>query len=234
MTSQLQTSLQTTIDKGWQSNPATNQIISEYARYHAVLAVAGGIFLLILLWLCVRFWIKFKKIPKIRTLHWNFEKKVYFGFASLFTMVALFLALVTLANISTAAKPLPGFTGSISTITDNSYNQKLHSAFNDWIVSKKSTPPALVQQRIHERRVFHAVRFVMSTVMLVGFAVASVYVWRYLIAQRADSKTKPTIKQALLMFVGVWCVLVALFLMLAVMANLQGFIYPLVNTFQFG
>lgn len=104
------------------------QIIHGYGRYHAVLAVVGGLFLSVLLWLTLKFWLKFKHIPKISRFKWSFERKVYFGFGIVFATVALFLALIVVANVSTAAKPLPGFSGGISSMATSSYNARLHDA----------------------------------------------------------------------------------------------------------
>jgi hypothetical protein len=232
--SQLQDTLQTYIQSGWQSNPATNQIINGYARYHAVFAVTGTIFLLILLWLTWRFWISFKKIAKVSRFNWPFEKKVYFCFATGFTLVTLFLALVIAANVSTAAKPLAGFSGSIPSLNDNGYNRQLHHSFTEWIVSGKSTPPALVQQRIHHRRVFHAVRVVASGISLVVFTLLSIRLWRGLIARRKAGETKGRLKDVVWLVGGAVTVAVALFMMIAFMANLQSAVVPIANTVQFG
>jgi uncharacterized membrane protein len=234
MNDQLQNTLQTHIQSSWQSNPATNQIINGYARYHAVLAITGSIFLLILLWLTIRLWIRFKNISRVRRFKWPFEKKTYFCFATVFTLVTLFLALIVAANVSTAAKPLPGFSGSIPSLTDNSYNRQLHQAFNDWVVSGKSTPPALVQQRIHHRRVFHTVRVLVSGVLLIVFTALSVRIWKTLIARRNTTETKWTLKEVLWLIAGIVTVTLALLMIITFMANLQSAIVPIANTLQFG
>ncbi len=234
MNEQLQQKLQTHIQSGWQSNPATNQIINGYARYHAVLAITGSVFFLILLWLIVRFWIRFKKIPKISMLKWPFEKKAYLWFATVFTFVTLFLTLIVAANVSTAINPLPGFTGSIPSLTDTSYNIQLHHAFNDWVVSGKSTPPILVQQRIQHRRVFHTVRVLVSGILLIAFAVLSIGIWKTLIARRNSTDTKWNLKEVLCLIAGITVVALALVMMIIFMANLQSAIVPIANTLQFG
>ena len=199
------------------------------------MAIAGSLFVVILLWLTVRFWLRFRKIPKIRRFRWPFEKKVYFCFASVFTLVVIFLGLIVVgANISTAVKPLPGFSESIPSLTDNSYNIQLHKAVNEWIVSGKTTPPAFVQQRIHHRRVFHTTRAVFGAVLLVIFTMLSVGLWKALIAKRNDGEAKWTLKEAVWLVAGILSVGVALFMMIVVLANLQSAIVPIANTLQFG
>lgn len=234
MNDQLQNTLHAQLQSGWQSNPATHRIIDDYAKYHAVLAITGGIFFLVLIWLTVIFWVRFKKIPKVRKFNWSFEKKLYFCFGTVFTFIALFLALIVAANVSTATKPLPGFSGGISSMTTSSYNAELHHAFNDWIESGKSTPPTLVRQRIHHRRVFHTTRVIVSGILLVVFTTLSVRLWKTLIARRNASESKWTFKEAALLIAGIVIVAFALVMMIVVMANLQSAVVPISNTLQFG
>lgn len=234
MNDQLQNTLLQQIQSGWQSNPVTHQIINGYAKYHAVLAVTGGLFLIVVLFLAIRFWVGFKKIPNVRRFEWSFEKKAYCSFGIVFTLVALFLALVVAANISTVAKPLPGFSGSISSLTDTSYNRQLHRDFNDWIISGSATPPKLVQERIHHRRVFHTIRVMVSGMLLVEFTILSIRLWKTLLTKRSTSETKWTPKEIVWLVGGIIAVAVALLMMIVFMANLQSAIVPIANTLQFG
>lgn len=234
MDEQLQNTLTAHAHPRWQSNPAMHQIIDGYAKYHATLAAVGALFVLILLVSSVIFWIRFKRVTRISRFRWPFEKKVYFCFATLLTFVALLLALITAGNITNAAKPLPGFIDSIPSITTNSYNRQLHASFNDWIVSGKSTPPALVQQRIQHRRVFHAVRAIVSGILLVAFTILSVRLWESLIAYRGTNESKWTLKEVGWLAAGVITVILALCMMIAFMANFQSVVAPIANTLQFG
>lgn len=234
MSGTLQDTLNSYVQSDWQSNPAMQQIITEYGRYHAALAIVGGIFLIILIVASVLFWVKCRRIPKIRRFKWPFDKKVYFGFGLLATLVVLFLALIVAANISTASKPLPGFTGSINTISTSGSKQQLNESINDWIKSGTAKPPVLVQQSIHNRQVFHIKRAVVSSILLGVFTALSFYLWKWLIAKRNVSESKWTAKEAGALVTASMLVLLVLFLMLAVMANLQSVVAPLANTLQFG
>lgn len=234
MDDQLQNTLSAHAHPGWQTNPAMHQIIGGYAKYHAVFAVVGGMFLLVLLVLSIKSWAKFRWVAKTGRSKWPFEKKVYFGFATLFAVIALFLALITAANVSNVTDPLPGFNGGISSMTTDSYNRQLYAAFNVWIVSGNTTPPSLVQQRIHHRRVFHTTRTVVGIVLLTVFTILSVRLWRTLIKKRNTSEAKWTLKEVGILSAGIIAVALALFLMIVVMANLQSAIVPIANTLQFG
>ncbi|MFT4147262.1 MAG: hypothetical protein QM632_00455 [Micrococcaceae bacterium] len=234
MNNQLQNTLTNHAHSAWQSNPAMHQIINGYAEFHAVLAIVGGLFLLITGTCSIKGWARFKRVDKIDRFKWPFSKKVYFCFASLFTVIALLLALVTVANITNVTNPLPGFTDSIPSMTTDSYNQQLYVAFNDWIVSGNSTPPSLVQQRIHHRRVFHTIRVIGGVVLLVLFTMLSLWIWKRLIQKREASETKWTLKDVTMLASGVIVVAIALFMMVVVMANLQSAVVPIANTLQFG
>jgi Ca2+/Na+ antiporter len=211
-----------------------HQIIDGYAKYHAVLAIVGGVFLLTLLVLSVKSWIKFRRVAKTGKFKWSFEKKVYFCFATLYAFVALFLALITAANVTNATNPLPGFTGGISSMTTDSYNKQLYAAFNDWIVSGNTTAPNLVQQRIQHRRVFHTTRTVVGIVLLAVFTVLSISFWKTLVKKRKTSEAKWTLKETGMLLAGMAAVALALVMMIVVMANLQSAIAPIANTLQFG
>jgi sensor c-di-GMP phosphodiesterase-like protein len=230
----LQDVLSTRLKSEWQSNPAMHQIVDGYARFHAALAIVGGVFLLILVALCVASWIRFKKIPKISKFKWSFEKKVYFWFGTVFTIVSLFLTLIVAANISNAAKPLPGFSDSIPSMASSSYNAQLHSAFNNWIASGNEAPPSLVQQRIHERRVFHGTRAAIAIILLIIFAVTSMRLWGELIKRRNSTETKWSFKEIVWLITGIVTVAIVVLMMIVVMANLQSVIAPIANTLQFG
>lgn len=234
MNEQLQNTLKAHAVPGWESNPAMHQIIDGYAKFHVVLAIVGAIFAVVLVALSVVSWMKFKRGAKASRFKWSFAKKVYFCFATLFTLVALFLALITAANVSNAVKPLPGFTDSISSITTNSYNVELHVAFDQWIKSGEVAPPALVKTSIDHRRGFHATRALVSGLLLVTFTVLSIQLWRSLIDRRSSSESRWTFKEAVWLVVGVITVVFALLMMLAFMANLQSVIAPIANTLQFG
>lgn len=234
MNDQLQRTLTIYTHTSWESNPAMRQILDGYALFHASLAVVGTLFLVAFVVLSTKSWASFRHVAKIRRFRWPFEKKVYFFFASLFMLVSLFLSLITIANISNATKPLPGFTDSISSLQTNAYNRDLHQAFSEWILSEKVAPPALVQQSIQHRQIFHGVRLLISGSLLIMLSISSWRLWRSLIARRRVNENGWTVKEASWLALAILTVPIALYLLLAFMANLQSVIAPIANTLQFG
>ncbi|MCA9328015.1 hypothetical protein KDA14_05790 [Candidatus Saccharibacteria bacterium] len=234
MNQQLQDTLTTYANPSWQSNPAMHQLVDGYAKFHAALAGVGAVFVLVFVALSIFSWLRFKRVAKTGRFRWPFEKKVYFCFATVFTFVSLFLALITTANISNAVKPLPGFTDSISSITTSDYNRQLHAAFSDWVESGDTTAPRLVQQRVHDRQMFHLVRFIISGILLVVFSFLSLRLWKTLLARRATSETGWTLAEAGWLVAGSAMVVLSLYMVLAFMANFQGVVAPIANALQFG
>jgi hypothetical protein len=234
MNEPLKNALQEHIQSGWRSNLAMRQIVDDYARFHAVLAITGGMFLLLLAWLAIRLFVRSDRLGAVRRFPWTFEKAVYFGFGSVLSVTALLLAVVVVANTGTAANPLPGFSGSLGSIADSNRNRELHKAFENWIASSASTPPALIQQHIHQRRLFHSIRAIGGFVLFLTFAIASLSLWGALIRMRNAGDHRWTFKEVGWLGMGIALVPVVLFLMVVVIANTQGAVVPLANTLQFG
>lgn len=75
---ELQRTLSELVKSGLQYNPAMNTIINDYVKYHVILVILGSSLVLIFALLSIIFWTKFKRIPKINKLKWEFEKKYTF------------------------------------------------------------------------------------------------------------------------------------------------------------
>jgi hypothetical protein len=106
---EVQSTLSQMIKSGKQTSPAMNTLINDYAKYHAIMVILGGSLVLILVLLSMIFWTKFKRIPKINKLRWEFEKKVYFSFGILSSIVASLMLLIVVANVTNTINPLHGF-----------------------------------------------------------------------------------------------------------------------------
>ncbi|WP_330484380.1 hypothetical protein [Tumidithrix elongata] len=211
-----------------------HKIISDYAKYHAALVIAGGLFTLILISLSVFFWIKFKKIPKTGKFKWIFEKKVYFSFGLLSGIVALCMTLIVAANATNAFNPLHGFSLLIDDLTPSSYSVQLHHAYNDWIQSGSSTLPTLIEQHIHRRVIFHTTKAIVCGILIIVFTALSIPLWRTLIKKPNASETKWRLKEKTFFVAGIATVALSLLMMIIVVANLQGAIAPIALTLLFG
>lgn len=234
MNSQLQNTLRSLIQSGWQANPAMHKIIDDYAKYHATLVIAGGLFIAILISLSVIFWIKFKKIPKTGKFKWTFEKKVHFSFGFLSGIVALLMALIIAANATNVFNPLHGFSLLIDSLNTSSYNAQLHHAYTDWIQSGSNTPPTHIEQHIHRRVMFHTTKAIVCGILMIVFAALSIRLWSTLLKRRSASKTKWRLKEKTFFVAGIATVALSLLMTIIVIANLQGAVAPITLTLLFG
>lgn len=214
------------LNTNWQSNPAIKALIDDYAKYHAVLAIVGSLVLIVILALTVFFWIKFAKIQKIGRFKWPFDKKVYFSFGLLLTIFSLFFALVVAANISTALKPIPGFT-TLASSTSTASDSKVGIALNEWVQSGKSALPSSLKQKAQERVSWQRPKAIICGLLLIVFVLVNLRVWGYLIKARAQSETKWSIKEIIILVGGTVSVAITLLLVIMFIANTQGAIAPL-------
>ena len=226
MNSQLQNTLVEHLNSNWQTNPAIRTLVHDYTKYHAVLVITGGIVLLVSLVLTVYFWLRFKKVAKIRKFKWPFEKKVYFALGSVLTIFCLFFALVWVANLSTALKPLPGLTtlASYTAVPSDSVSGK---ALINWVESGSKTFPPALKAKVQDRIEWQRPKAIICGILLVVFIIGTIRVWDYLITKSRDSDSEWTIKDRVLILGGSATFVCCLLLAIMVVANTQGAIGPI-------
>lgn len=234
MNNQLQNTLRSLIKSGWQSNLAMHKIINDYAEYHTVLVITGGLFTLILISLGVVFGIKFKKISETGQSKWIFAKKVYFSFGFLSGIAALFMALLVAVNATTAFNPLPGFSLLIDELIPSIHRLQLHHAYNTWLQSGSITPPTLIEQHIQRRVAFHSTKAIVCAILLIVFTVLNIRLWSTLITKCHARETKWRLKEKIFFVVGMGTIALSLLMMIIVIANLQGAFAPITLTLFFG
>jgi hypothetical protein len=225
------------VRSGTESNTALNVLIDDYTKYHVVLVVVGGLFLLGLVLLSIFFWRRFRKAPRTDSRSWTFEKKTYFAFGALSVVVGLFMALIVAANLSNVLNPTQGFSGAIGLLgapRAGTQADELHRAVDTWLQSGGSDVPALVQGRIDDRHSWQRPKAVICSVLLVVFVLLSAGIWRALIRRSRVRKGRWKLKEAALLLLGVLAVMGCLLLMLMVMGNTQGSIAPISLTLFYG
>ena len=233
----LQTTLNNLLKSGTRSNPALNSLLSDYIKYHVVLLIVGGFFSLILVTLTVLFWSRYKRAPKTDTRKWTFEKKTYFSFGLLTTIVGLFMVLIVVANASTVLNPGPGFSGVVDmlgTSQAGTHKTELYQSFNTWLQSGSTPVPSLIQSKINERLSWQRPKAVICSVLLAVFVAASIRIWGTLIRKSKVRETKQKLKEKALLFSGIGAVAVCLLLMLMVIGNTQGAFAPISLMLVFG
>jgi cytochrome bd-type quinol oxidase subunit 2 len=233
----LQTTLNNLLQSGTRSNPALNNLLSDYTKYHVVLLVVGGLFTLILVTLSVLFWARYKRAPKTDTRKWTFEKKTYFSFGLLTTIVGLFMVLIVVANAGTVLNPRQGFSGivdELGTSQAGTHKAELYQSFNTWLQSGSTQVPSLIQSKISDRLGWQQPKAIICSVLLAIFVVVSIRIWGTLIRQSKVRQMKRKLKEKSLLFSGVVAVAVCLLLMLMVIGNTQGTFAPMSLTMVYG
>lgn len=233
----LQTTLNNLLKSGTRSNPVLNILLSDYTKYHVVTLIIGGLFTLILVTLSVLLWIRYKRAPKTGTSKWTFEKKTYFSFGLLTTIVGLFMVLIVVANASTVLNPGPGFSGVVDMLgTSQAGTQKteLYQSFNTWLQSGSTPIPSLIQSKINERLSWQRPKAVICSVLLAVFVTASIGIWGTLIRQFKVREKKQKLREKALLLSGISTIAVCLLLMLMVLGNTSAALAPISLTLVFG
>jgi hypothetical protein len=85
--------------------PALEAITSDYVKFHAVMAIEGAIVVSVLLALTVLLWRRFTRASSRRT------RRLLAAYGIFTPLLALTLAVIVVANATTAAHPQPGLEG---------------------------------------------------------------------------------------------------------------------------
>ncbi len=220
----------------WRSNPAMTTLINDYARYHAILVVIGGLIVCGFAVLSARLWNQFRRsrrtalpdtkpsLPKVSHTKAP-ERKLYLAAAVASTTVGLLFALIVFANLSNARNPVPGFVMATTHPTPNSF--AVDSAVNEWILSGSSDVPAAIEEKVRERLAWQRPKAAISGLLFVVFALASVKTWRSLL-QQAQTGRPATLRQtAATIATETTFVSLALLAMVMFIANTQASFAPL-------
>ena len=230
----LPATMRSALQSAWRSNPAMRQIIEGYATFHAILALTAVTLAILLLWAAWRCRCSVKLLQNEVSATPILEKHFYVFAAVALLATAIFLMLVAAANISNAVNPLPGFTDAIGSISTASDTAQLHAAFADWILSGAESPPALVENSIENRRIFHLHRAVAGCAALSALTACSLLLSRHLSRVCAAPRLRPSSELPIIFVGAIVSLVLALLFTIPVCANLQGALAPIANTLQFG
>jgi hypothetical protein len=218
-------------------NPALNKLLDDYQTEHAVTAVVGSMFLVAVVAGSVVFSKRFARSPRTDGRRWTFEKKTYGSFGVLSVLVGLLLAVMVVANVSSARSPRQGFSGAIAMVgtadvgTDKA---ALDEAFTVWLQSASAETPALVQRKVDDRLAWQQPKAVVCSVLLAVFVALSILVWRSLLRRSREVRGAGRFPGAALRVTGVVSVVASLLVMLMVIGNTAASFAPLNLTMFFG
>ena len=229
---QLQNTLYSLMQSGSRSNSVYNMLLHDYIKYHAVLVLAGGFFALLLIVLGVHFWRRFKRTRKAEAYNWTFEKKVYFCFGLVSTIVALLMLLIVAVNLSTVLNHQEGFAQVIQdlgTPQAGTHKAAHYQAVHTWVQSGSAHMPPVLQNEVRDRLSWQRPKAIVCSILFVVFSILTIRLWRKLINSRA-SESKWRLKEKALIIMGVIAVPVTLLLMIMALANTQASFAPITLT----
>lgn len=211
-------------------NAAYDRLLDDYVRFHAVLAIVGGMFTLLIFFLGVWAVRRFRTASRVNGRRWTFEGKTYFSFAALGILVGLLLAVVVAANISTVLKPQPGLAGSAGGFQTG----PLSHAYHAWLQSGNAHLPSAIQSKVNGRLAWQRPKAIITGILLAAFAGLTGYIWRSLITQPKAGTAPGRSKRTLLLTSGGISAVACFLLMLMVMGNTQAAIAPISLTLLYG
>jgi hypothetical protein len=213
-------------------NPALDRLIDDYALYHAVLLVVGGLFLLGLVALTSWSWKRFVTSPRTADGRWSFERKTFAGFGVGGGFLSLLMTVTVAANLSTALNPRPGFDGVVDLLPARQAGSpaaELQQSFASWLTSGSSQLPPAIQTAVNDRLAWQLPKAVICSVLLVLFVGLCVRQWRGLIRASHDGRSR-TMRRRVQIVAGVGSAVFCVLLMLMVIGNTQASIAPLALT----
>jgi hypothetical protein len=232
----LQNTLYLLAQSGSLSNPAYNLLWQDYTRYHTVLLIEGGLFALLLLILSTSLWRRFKRLRKVETGSWTFEEKTYFCLGLITAVVALFMLLIVVANLSNVVNPRDGFVQSIPVLGKpqaGTLKAALYQAVNTWAQSGETQMPFLLQDEVRKRLSWQQPKAIICSFLLVVLAIFTARIWQKLIRNSRASEPIWSLKEKMLLVMGIMTVPVTFLLMIMVLANTQALFAPIFLTLLF-
>jgi uncharacterized iron-regulated membrane protein len=92
--------------------PPLTTLVEDFRRYHLVLAICSALSTVLLFGGLVSWWRRRARVPRAQRR----PRRVLAAVAVLLAGLMLFLALITLANMSTAADPAPALAGFLDSV----------------------------------------------------------------------------------------------------------------------
>jgi hypothetical protein len=208
----------------WKSNNAMKTLIGDYVKAHSVVVAVGGAMTIGLVLVSIVLWIRFRRIPRVETRKWGFEKRIHFAFGVLSTVVGLLMGLVVTVNALTVANPLPGFMLSGAHPTPNT--AAVDTAVIGWIKSGNGPMPTIVQQKIDDRLDWQVPKAIVCSLLLFLLVLVIGKLWGLLVqGSRPDAQL--TTNRGRLVAAELFAVSLGALMMMMVLGNVQGAIAPI-------
>ncbi|KAB8141197.1 hypothetical protein F8S13_20575 [Chloroflexia bacterium SDU3-3] len=232
----LQQALSALVQSGSRANPAYDTLLGDYTLFHAVLAIEGGIFALLLGLLCWGCWRRLGQLRRAEAGRAAFEQWVVIGFGLASAVAALALVVVVAANLSNVLDPQAGFAQAIpelGTPHAGTRQAAIHREVAAWARSGAAAMPAALRDALRDRLAWQLPKAIVCSGLLAVAAALTAALWRRLI-RRAAQATQWGPKAYAGIAAGVLAAPTTLLLMLMAMANTQASFAPITLTLLFG
>jgi hypothetical protein len=196
------------------TSPAYDRLLTADRNFHAVFLVVGGLFMLLLLLFSVWSLVRFRRARR-RT----FERRTHFSFGTVSLALGLVLAVIFWANVTSVADPRRTLSGTTFSPVGEA-----------WLRSGSARLSPALHHAIDERLAWQRPKAVISAVLLVAFVTLTVFLWRTLIRRSTTGEPFRKLGRRLMLCAGVLSAASCLLLMLMVIGNTQGALYPLFPT----
>lgn len=225
----LATMLRELLAHDWQSNPAAESLVHDFAKFHAFLAVVGGVLVLVSFLLTAVLWKRWKAASRTAAGRWAFEKRTYFSFGIGSLVFGLLMTVVTVANTGHALDPVPGLRLMIDGSTKSS-DSATSRAMATWLQSGSPDKPSALDSAIDDRLSWQQPKAIICAILFVIVAALAVRLWTMLVRRSRERETKRSLTDRALLAAGVATVPVSLLLLIMAVANTQGSIAPIAIT----
>lgn len=208
-------------------NPAYKFLLNDYAKYHFVMVILGGISAITLTFLAGYQFHLLRKEGNLaaRMKEVSGKANLYLGAYSGF--LALAFGLIVIGNLGNAMSPKSGFRNSLEILGNPVAGSKtflLQENFREWIESEKTSIPAYLNYVVEERLSWQIPKAVISFLLLAILIYISMRLWAKLIHNSYSLSKRRT---AALFALGILLSLICTLFLVMAIANTQGSIAPI-------
>lgn len=208
-------------------NFALNYLLNDYAKYHFVMVIGGGLGAALLLALSINqsllFWESKNPFQNLKTL----SGKIHFYLGCLSGALGIALTLIVIGNLGNAINPRKGFEGALTMMempSSGSRTAQIQSSFTQWLRSGSESIPPLVRESVSDRLAWQRPKAIICLALLVLTIFLSKKVWRSLIAK---SQQFNRIKTIMYFCAGVLLSLTGTLFLVMFIGNTQGSFAPM-------
>jgi RsiW-degrading membrane proteinase PrsW (M82 family) len=226
MTSDLASLLKSMLNSRSPLNFAAQYLVDDYAKYHFVMVILGGltsITLLMLSYMQLRGYSIYRKQAKPRSrMVWA----IYLYFGTFTSFLAVALALIVVGNLGNALNPKAGLLHSLPMLSQGNsagkMNQYQQSIF-DWLQSGSTAEPSEVHRVVAERLAWQRPKAIISFALL----IATLYLLRRIVRSlRSRMGQLSRLRSSISFLSGFLLSLFATLLIVMTIANTQGSFAP--------